>query len=628
VKDMLIRKKIYIKIIAAGVFIGLILTGINSTVTVSAHPPQGLGLQYDFATQELSAAITHIVVNPNVHYVAIVEITKNGLLFAAYNYTSQPTNSQFTYTYDVPAVDGDVLDVVLYCSLFGSRAATLIVNESQQSLGEIEIGKVKSGIFSIQAEIKNIATEASENVDWEISVKGGLFGLTNKTKSGTLSIIEPGSSKTVRSGPILTLGNVLVTVRAGPREDLTIERNFKGTGRFLGVTVQPELTVGFQTIAEGFTSPIEFAVPNDGTDRFFIVDQVGQIYIIKNGTLLAEPFLNISSKMVPLMGGFDERGLLGMAFHPDYVTNGRFFIFYSAPAYTEGFNCTSVIAEYQVSAENEDLADPTSERIILTVDKPEFNHNAGKILFGSDGYLYIAFGDGGGANDDHGTIGNGQNISTLLGKIVRIDIDNGDPYSIPLDNPFVGQEGLDEIYAVGFRNPWRISYDVPSDRFYVADVGQNKYEELDIMEPGKNYGWRIMEGFHEFDPALADELGISIESLAKPIDEYSHGMGLSIIGGYVYHGNAFPELQDKYIYGDWSDGFIPGRARLFYAEETEKYGFMRYEFRMDSNNSISYLLAFGQDTNGEVYVLTSEVLGPTGTTGRVSRMIIEAPLME
>jgi glucose/arabinose dehydrogenase len=618
---MIARKKSLI--IATGVVIALIAS-MNSTMVVSAHPPQNLVLEYDFAAQELSAEITHIVVNLNFHYTASVRITKNGSLFAVYNYTSQPTTSVFKYVYDVPAIAGDVLDVELFCSLFGSRAASLIVNESQQSYGEIEIGTVKSGIFSIQAEIKNIAAEVSEDVEWEISVKGGIFGLLNRTRMGTIATIEPGSSRTVRSGPIIALGDVLVTVRAGPREDLTVERNVKGKGRFLGVTLQQPLKVGFQLIAEGFTSPVDLVVPEDGTNRQFVVDQIGKISVIDNGTLLPEPFLNISDKMVPLMGGFDERGLLGLAFHPDYETNGKFYIFYSAPADNLSFNCTSTISQYQVSAENENLADPNSEQIILTIDKPEFNHNAGRILFGPDGHLYIAVGDGGGANDAHGLIGNGQNLSTLLGKMLRIDVDSAFPYAIPPDNPYVGQEGLDEIFAIGFRNPWRFSYDAPSNRFYVADVGQNKYEELNIMELGKNYGWRIMEGFHEFDPDLAVELGINIEDLAAPIDEYSHGMGLSVIGGYVYHGDAFPELQNKYVYGDWSDGFIPGKARLFYLEETEEFGFTRYEFSTDVNNTIQYLLAFGQDINGELYVLTSENLGPTGATGQVSRIIIKA----
>ncbi len=604
-------------IISFFILIGLSIN-VNEIFT-SAHSPQDMLLNYDYVNQELSATFTHVVVNTNTHFITRVEISKNGELHSTHNYTSQPTNSQYTYIFEIEAEDGDVLTVKAICSLFGSLTKSLTVNESQQATGEIEIGEVSSGIFSIYAEIKNIAEEEAENINWEISAVGGIFGLLNQKRVGRIDKIPAGGSITVRSGFIFALGDVLITVKAGSREDFEVEKNIKGTGRIFGVNIKSDLKVNFESIAEGFNSPVDLTYPKDGTDRLFIVDQVGLIHVIKNGILQSEPFLNVSDKMVNLRENFDERGLLGLVFHPDYENNGRFFVYYSAPAEDENYNHTSIIAEYHVSSENENIADPNSKKIILKVNQPEFNHNGGQLLFGPDGYLFIALGDGGGADDVHGEIGNGQNKSNLLGSILRIDVDSSSPYSIPPDNPFVGEDGRDEIYAYGFRNPWRFSYDEESNRFYVADVGQNKFEELNIMEKRKNYGWRIMEGFHEFDPELSDELGIDIEDLANPIVEYSHGIGRSIVGGYVYHGNINPVLKDKYIFGDWSDGFFPPKPRLFYLEETEKFGFIRYEFKMD-DVSIPYLLGFGQDKEGEVYVLTSETLGPTGTTGEVSRI--------
>src|ERR671919_810397 len=260
------------------------------------------------------------------------------------------------------------------------------------------------------------------------------------------------------------------------------------------------MDVDLELIADGLTSPVTLMEAPDGTGRLFVVDQAGLIRVITpSGVLLPEPFLDVRDRMVALQAGFDERGLLGLAFHPDYASNGRFFVYYSAPLREggpAGFNHTSHISEFTVSGDP-DRADPASERILLQVDEPQFNHNAGSLQFGpEDEYLYISFGDGGGANDvglghvadwyaENGG-GNGQDVTqNLLGSILRIDVDSGSPYGIPPDNPFVGTPGLDEVWAYGFRNPYRMSFDRGGSRqLFVGDVGQLRWEEVSIVTAG------------------------------------------------------------------------------------------------------------------------------------------------
>src|ERR671918_477011 len=273
------------------------------------------------------------------------------------------------------------------------------------------------------------------------------------------------------------------------------------------------MDVDLELIAGGLTSPVTLMEAPDGTGRLFVVDQAGLIRVITpSGVLLPEPFLDVRDRMVALQAGFDERGLLGLAFHPDYASNGRFFVYYSAPLREggpAGFNHTSHISEFTVSGDP-DRADPASEWILLQVDEPQFNHNAGALAFGPDGYLYISLGDGGGANDvglghvedwyaDNGG-GNGQDIEqNLLGNILRIDVDGGDPYGTPADNPFVGTAGLDEIWAYGLRNPYRMSFDIETGDLLVSDAGQGLWEEVSLVTSGANLGWNVKEGTHCFD---------------------------------------------------------------------------------------------------------------------------------
>jgi hypothetical protein len=281
-----------------------------------------------------------------------------------------------------------------------------------------------------------------------------------------------------------------------------------------------------------------------------------------------------------------------------------------APA---GWDHTSHVSVFTVDKNNPDKIDSSSEKVLLEIDEPQLNHNGGEIIFGSDGYLYIGVGDGGNADDfglgHNEEIGNGQDLNTLLGKILRIKADG----SIPEDNPFVGKDGRDEIYAYGFRNPFRMSFD-ENGRLFVADVGQNLWEEVDIVEKGKNYGWNIKEGTYCFShespnssPAECANTGYLGEELVNPILEYNHQQGISIIGGLVKNG--------KYIFGDWSMSFEAPGGKIIVAEEKDG----KWQITQTKNLDL-YVLALGQDEQGELYVLTAQSAGPSGAGGQVWKL--------
>lgn len=510
-----------------------------------------------------------------------------------------------------------MLLIVSIQSFAGSVTVERNLHNHLKRSPELEIGDINGGIGGIKADIKNVGDGDALDVEWSISVTGGNFGRINVFSQGDINRLGAGDMETVSSDPVLGLGDITVKVTVNG-----LEKTVNGFVFLFYVVISPGLMLELESIASGFNSPVVLTHAGDGTDRLFVADQIGIIYVIDNNDLLADPFLDISNKVVPLESFYDERGLLGIAFHPEYDSNGRFFVYYSAEKSAEGIDHESILSEFQVSAENPNSIDPSSEKILLRLDQPESNHNGGQIEFGPDGYLYIGLGDGGGAGDRHNLIGNGQNTSTLLGSILRVDVDGGDPYVVPPDNPFVGKDGLDEIYAYGFRNPWKFSFDRETGRLIVADVGQDEWEELDFVEKGGNYGWRIMEGNHLYDSELADLLGIDIETLEKPFHEYSHDVGRSITGGYMYRGSQSAKLSGKYVFGDWSTSFVRPNGKLFYLEEKEPGLWERFEFRLTEPFE-QFVLSFGEDENGELYVLSKTTLGPTGETGGVRKMIAD-----
>lgn len=399
--------------------------------------------------------------------------------------------------------------------------------------------------------------------------------------------------------------------------------------------------IGLMLVADGLVAPMEFIPSGDG--RMFIVEQTGVVKaMLANGTMLDEPFLDVRDRMVPISTGYDERGLLGLAFHPEFAKNGRLFVFYSAPLRAGaplGWACTSRISEFRISAENADQVNMSSERILLEVDKPQSNHNGGTIAFGPEGYLYIPLGDGGGAGDSgmgHAAGGNAQSTSTPLGKILRIDVDNQSDdmsYGIPADNPFSGMKDiLPEIWAYGFRNPWRITFDQGGDHnLFVSDAGQNLWEEVDLVTKGGNYGWRIREGTHCFDPGNSDgdsggcpDRGARGEPLIEPVIEYGHDLGTAVVGGYVYRGKAIPELKGKYIFADWSASSSRGNGILLAAAPSLDGLWEWKELAVAGNPAgrIDALIrSFGQDDEGEIYVLTSNEGGPRGETGKIFKIV-------
>ena len=331
-----------------------------------------------------------------------------------------------------------------------------------------------------------------------------------------------------------------------------------------------------------FSQPLYLTNPGDGSNRLFVVEQGGTIRVFENdaSTSNTTVFLDISDRLVS--GG--ERGLLGLAFHPDYESNGYFYVNYTAD---NGGN--TVISRFEVSADDPDQADPNSETIILQYDQPYSNHNGGHLAFGPDGYLYIASGDGGSGGDPEN---NAQRPQTLLGNILRIDIDlsqNGNEYAIPGSNPFVdNNEGYrEEIFAYGLRNPWRFSFDSETGTLLAGDVGQNQYEEIDIIENGGNYGWNIMEGEHCYNASSCDQSGLIL-----PIWEYDHSEGGSITGGYVYRGPTLEGLTGRYIYGDFSSG------KIWALEFSDPDDPTNTEL-IDSDLNIS---SFGTDADNELYI--------------------------
>jgi glucose/arabinose dehydrogenase len=424
--------------------------------------------------------------------------------------------------------------------------------------------------------------------------------------------------------------------------------------------------VELQTVVAGLAAPVALVHVPGPSSQLLVADQVGLVYRVEGGSLRSPPFLDLRAHLVSPLGiigshdenDYDERGLLGLALHPGFADPaspgyGRFYTFTSEPVTgMADMSCAplppgtvpdhqNVVAEWQADAAEPGRALADSRRAVLRIDHPQFNHNGGMLAFGPDGYLYIAVGDGGNANDSgpgHGSGGNGQDLDTPHGSILRIDpLDPGltpgsaDPvsgngrYRSPVGNPFVGAAGPDEVYAFGFRNPFRFSFDLPSGRFVAGDVGQNHVEEVDIVVVGGNYGWRLKEGSFRFDPAtgdVTDDVAGLPAALIDPVLQYDHDEGLAVVGGHIYRGSAFPGLEGRYLFGDFSRGFGAPGGRLFAADlsagviEELAIGF-------DDRPLGLFLRGFGEDSRGELHVLASARLGPAGHGGLVLKLVPE-----
>ncbi len=391
-----------------------------------------------------------------------------------------------------------------------------------------------------------------------------------------------------------------------------------------------------QRLADGLVTPT--TLTNDG-ERIYFCDQIGTIHILENNDIVQkEPFLDItdmirklppSEKGAPkgLNPGYDERGLAGLAFHPNYHRNGKLYITHAdvkkETADNGGFNHEQVLVEFTVGA-NRNRVDSESRRELLRIPQEKHSHNGGKLAFGPDGYLYYSTGDGGCCGDQHGEIGNAQSLASLKGKILRLDVNRND--LIPADNPFVKVKGArSEIYAYGFRNPWGLSFD--GNRLFCTMVGEGADEKGDgwetvfLVKRGGNYGWRIREGMHYFDKDLMKKLKIKSADLVDPIHEYDHSLGIAIVGGYIYRGEKIPELQGKFVFGDWSKSWNKGSGQLFYLKQSLGK-WRRFPFNYpDKAKTLDYFItSIGECHDKELYILCKKGNRTSNKKGVIFRL--------
>ncbi len=430
------------------------------------------------------------------------------------------------------------------------------------------------------------------------------------------------------SGASTTSSIVTVSITAQNFSDPIVPRIAKG-----------DITVELRPVADGMVAPISMAVPNDGSGRFFVYDQIGVVWLVTSAGRSPAPLLDMRTRLINISSSYDERGLLGLAIHPGFATNGLIYTYTSEPsnappdfatALNPGTtnNHQSVIAEWRVNPPSASTADPASRRELMRVAQPQSNHNGGAMHFGPDGFLYVTFGDGGSANDvanGHPPGGNGQNTNTILGSIIRIDATGSNSangkYGVPLDNPFVGVPGVDEIHAYGLRNPFSFSFDRTTGDLWLGDVGQNKIEEIDIIQKGGNYGWNIKEGTFYF---VTNGYVTNIAQrpvppdLIDPVAQYDHDDGQAVIVGQVYRGAALPALAGRFVFGDWGIFGSPS-GRLYYLDA----GNVIKELRLGLDNRALglYLKGYGADTNGELYVFTSKAQGPGGFGGAMYKLV-------
>lgn len=361
---------------------------------------------------------------------------------------------------------------------------------------------------------------------------------------------------------------------------------------------KPTITLKAQLVTTNLQAPLNIAFPGNGD--MLIAEQTGKIRLFKNNKLQDSALLDLHSKLIKMKDGYEVRGLLGFTIHPKFSSNRKIYVYYSAPSADPKSDHMDVLAEYTLTADHS-KADPNSGRILFTINWPLGGNNGGCLRFGPDGYLYISMGDGGGNGDKHGDIGNGQNMNTWQGKILRIDVNSDSAYTVPKDNPFVNKPGVKpEIWAYGLRNTWRFSFDRATKQLFGSDVGEGIWEEINIITKGANYGWRITEANHCYNPAT----GCDIKGITMPIAEYNHNNGgVCIIGGYVYNGKQLPAEKGKYFFGDWT-------GPLYYLQKTGNE-WQRGKVALQNYPENLKVTGWGEDSSGELYVLTNPETSPS-----------------
>lgn len=419
--------------------------------------------------------------------------------------------------------------------------------------------------------------------------------------------------------------------------------------------------IGLKLIAEGLNAPTALVSIPDGSGRLLVADQAGVIHLLdRDGKKSEQPFLDLRSKVVTLGQGMEERGLLGLALHPRFKSSRKFYVVYSAPPRINAppkWDHAERLSEFKTAGDDLSAADPASERVVLEIDHPDWNHNSGRLAFGPDGFLYWTVGDGGAHNDvgdaergrEHPPEGNGQKLDTLLGKVLRLDIDGGTPYGIPRDNPYAdGKKGRPEIYAYGLRNPWGMSFDRGGKHdLIVADVGQDRWEEINVIVNGGNYGWRLREGFDGFNPknprtapANAVTVGADGKPFVDPVFTYKtlrgrgtdpDAYGVTVTGGYVYRGKAFPELVGKYVFADWSRSMAIPEGTLLVAtipphgSSSARWTVQPLGLKEFPNGRLKshFIWALGEDDDGELYILANGINSVAQTRGKVFKLVPE-----
>jgi glucose/arabinose dehydrogenase len=403
----------------------------------------------------------------------------------------------------------------------------------------------------------------------------------SKPRTGRQILMTLALQLAILAAALLAVSSLLQAMSPGSAANTRVARDQHDPAQ----TPADRVVVVNEIVASGFSQPLQVSHAGDRSERLFVVERQGLIHVIQGGNVLPDPFLDISQLVTTAEG---EQGLLGLAFHPQYPSNGYLYV-----DYTRAGDGATVVARYVVSNTDPNAADPDSGTTILTVAQPQTNHNGGQLTFGPDGYLYVALGDGGGAGDPNE---NAQDITTLLGSILRLDVDGGMPYGIPADNPFVGITGRDEIWDYGLRNPWRFSFDRLNGDLYIGDVGQGAWEEIDYHGAGTpggiNFGWDCREGAHDYE--FTAECSTAV--LVDPIAEYSHAEGRSVTGGFVYRGTAYPDLQGRYFFAD----FITGKIWSMSKTGSDPDTWSAPTLELDTALRISSL---GEDEAGELYVV-------------------------